>query len=121
MRWGCYNFLKSILLQVLRINSKYLSALSYKAKALIELTRIGHALIYIKKALKIKHNKTLYKYLIELENKSSSFTIKGKIENINSIHPQHKDKENFKEEYIRIFDIPVIQVYFINEYFYKGI
>lgn len=95
--------------------------MSYKAKALIALNRPRDALIYIKKALAIKHNKTLYKYLIELENKSSSFTIKDKIENINSTHPQHKDKENFKEEYKRIFDYSSHASIFYQSNFYKGI
>lgn len=79
------------------------------------LERNREALVYIKQALAIKHNKTLYKYLIELENKSKSFNgyaIKNdfisKEANINNDtiidkvrKPSHIEST---EEYRKIFD-----------------
>ena len=79
------------------------------------LERNREALVYIKQALAIKHNKTLYKYLIELENKSRSFNAYGfksdlmaKDQNINiefslsnNRKPSHREST---EEYKKMFD-----------------
>lgn len=125
----------------MKLNRKNLNALSYKAKALMALERNREALIYIKEALAIKHNKTLYKYLIELENKSKSFNLnslglrndlininentkfnlnqKNKIDNRNQ--SKNKKKQNYtenKEEYKKIFDYSSqFDLYYQNENF----
>lgn len=102
----------------MKLNKKNLNALSYKAKALMALERNREALVYIKQALEIKHNKTLYKYLIELENKSRSFntyglkhdfTVRDESNNNNHLDFAVKNKKNpshkeSAEEYGKIFE-----------------
>ncbi len=126
---------------MLNLNKKNLNALSYKAKALMALERNKEALIFIKQALAIKHNKTLYKYLIELENKSNSFNLnmRNDLININKYEEEPKyqfnrkiskndykntnkikKKQNFGEnidEYKKIFDSSQSDLYYPNEYF----
>lgn len=80
------------------------------------LDRNREALVFIKQALAIKHNKTLYKYLIELENKCKSFktiTFKNgldtKDENfnrtgVNNVNLRKLSHVENKEEYRKIFD-----------------
>ncbi len=98
------------------------------------LNRNREALVYIKHALAIKHNKTLYKYLIELESKSRNFNTCA-FKNISSSSPEKKNYKNSElsnkikstpkkqstEEYRKIFEnsdqsINCCQ----NEYFNKN-
>jgi hypothetical protein len=69
------------------------------------LQRDTEALVFIKQYLSIKYNKTLYKYLVEIENKNNidkSAKTEEKQREIN--REERKDKKiNHKEEYIKIF------------------
>lgn len=50
-------------------NPNNFNAISYRAKTLMALNNYEDALRYIKQALSIKYNKTLFKYLNEIESK----------------------------------------------------
>jgi len=62
------------LIKVLAYNPNNFNALCYKAKAYIALNKTQEALKYIKQALSIKYNKTLAKYLIDLEAKQKKIS-----------------------------------------------
>ena len=86
----------------MKINDKNLNALSYKVKNLMALDRNKEALVFIKQALSIKHTKTLYKYLVEIEKETNVNNFNNSEEKENDYLKEDK-KVNHKEEYRRTF------------------
>lgn len=95
----------------MELNNKNFNALSYKVKALMALERHSEALIHIKEALSIKYNKTLYKYLVDIENIVKIEKIEEEKDNKNS----NKKKLNHREEYKNMFKHTNNSLFDLNE------
>ena len=105
---------------MLKINKNNLDALSLKIKALMVLEKNREALKYIKKSLAIKYNKTLYKYLVEIENKSKStnnFSLKNELLRIEKC--KFDVEKNNREEYKKIFEPSSHSSLFYENKFFK--
>ena len=101
----------------MNLNDKNLNALSYKVKALIALEKHNDALTYIKQSLSIKYNKTLYKYLVDIENKMNIYKPE-KSEQMQMINLRNEKKEKkicVKQEYKKIFLTTNNSLFYLNE------
>ncbi len=99
----------------MNLNDKNLNALSYKVKALIALERYNDALTCIKEALSIKYNKTLYKYLIDIENKIN-FNKREKSEEKQKFLLENDNNKKIchKQEYKKIFINTNNSLFYLN-------
>lgn len=81
-------------MKVLAYNPNNFNALCYRAKALIALNNNEEALKYIKQALSIKYNKTLFKYLTDIEKRQRKLSDEMLFNKLNEQHLKNLESNN---------------------------